>query len=271
MDNIRFNYLTKVINNINIKVFEHGYFSGGTNWRFYNVSSFFNRIYFIVAGEGRVEIQDKKVILTPGKMYIIPPNIKFNIICDDYIEKFYMHFNAELFSGYDLFDGVDRCESAEIDESYLIELLECAKSEKLSDVVKFKSMLFQSISVFLKKLSLHFDSKLAVNYKYRSIYKLINNNLNAKLTSQDIASSLNISYSSLIKKYKKDTGMTLNSYIRNALLKKAIEKLMFTDASIKEIAFDLKFTDAFYFSRFFKKQTGFSPRDYKANNRIVLR
>ena len=131
-------------------------------------------------------------------------------------------------------------------------------------------MLFEAVSVFLKQLSLNVGTTFAINCKYRHIYIYINENLNAALTSKKVAEALNLSYSSLIKKYKKDTGITLNSYIRNALLKRAIEKLLFTDASIKEIAFDLKFTDEFYFSRFFKNHIGLSPREYKAANKFKV-
>jgi len=270
MDNVRYELFGKIINNININILEHGYFIGDENWRYYGVCSPFNRIYFMVAGEGRVETQNETVILEPGKMYIIPPNIKFNLICDNYIEKLYMHFSTGLFSGNDVFDGVGRCIYAEIDESWLKELISCTKSSSFADIFKCKAMLFEAVSVFLKQLSLNVGTTFAINCKYRHIYKYINENLSAALTSKKVAEALNLSYSSLIKKYKKDTGITLNSYIRNALLKKGIEKLLFTDASIKEIAFDLKFTDEFYFSRFFKKQTGLSPREYKTVNKFKV-
>jgi len=35
---------------------------------------------------------------------------------------------------------------------------------------------------------------------------------------------------------------------------------------VKEVADDLKFVDAFYFSRFFKKHAGLSPKHYQSAN-----
>jgi len=270
MENIKYDFFRNIINNININILEHGYYKGDESWRYYDVFSPFNRIYFMVAGEGRVETQNETVILEPGKMYVIPPNIKFNVVCDNYIEKFYIHFNAVLFSGIDLFDGIGRCIYAEIDNHWLKEFLNCAKSNSLADIFNCKAMLFEAMSVFLNQLSLDIGTTFSINFKYGQIHTFINENLSAALTSKKVAEALNLSHSSLIKKYKKDTGITLNSYIRNALLKRAIEKLLFTDASIKEIAFDLKFTDEFYFSRFFKKHIGFSPREYKAANKFKI-
>lgn len=40
--------------------------------------------------------------------------------------------------------------------------------------------------------------------------------------------------------------------------------------SVKEIAFKLQFEDAFYFSRYFKKNVGLSPLNYRKNVGISI-
>ena len=50
-----------------------------------------------------------------------------------------------------------------------------------------------------------------------------------------------------MKRFKKDIGMTVNEYIRSMITKKALRQLLFTDQNIKEIAYELKFTNEFYF------------------------
>lgn len=266
MDNFKFELFAKLVNNLNIRILEHGFYKGGIEWRYFNLSSPFNRLYFMIDGEGRVETKDGTVKLLPGRMYIIPPNVRFNIVCDNYIEKFYLHFSAELFSGNDVFDGVGHCVWRPMEDAWLRTLIANAKSSSPADIAKSKSMIFSVVADFMKQLSLGFDQEFAINHKYGLVHEFIRNNLSASITSKNVAEALNLSYSSLIKRYRKDTGMTLNAYIKNALLKKAIEKLLFTDMSIKEIAYELRFTDEFYFSRFFKKQTGQSPKEYKMAN-----
>ncbi|KQM78155.1 AraC family transcriptional regulator [Pedobacter sp. Leaf216] len=52
--------------------------------------------------------------------------------------------------------------------------------------------------------------------------------------------------------------------IRERLLLEAKRLLMYTDKSAKEIAYELGYEDAAYFSCNFKKQTGYSPTDFRA-------
>jgi len=50
----------------------------------------------------------------------------------------------------------------------------------------------------------------------------------------------------------------------------AKKQLHLTHKSIKEIAFDLNFEDEFYFSRFFKKNVGLSPKHFRESVGISI-
>ena len=41
-------------------------------------------------------------------------------------------------------------------------------------------------------------------------------------------------------------------------------RLVFTNAPIHEIAYDLSFSDPSHFTRFFRKQTGITPQEFRA-------
>jgi AraC-like DNA-binding protein len=51
--------------------------------------------------------------------------------------------------------------------------------------------------------------------------------------------------------------------IQNRVILEAKRLLYYTDKSAKEIAFELGFEDAAYFSNFFKKHTSLSPSLFK--------
>jgi AraC family transcriptional activator of pobA len=60
--------------------------------------------------------------------------------------------------------------------------------------------------------------------------------------------------------------------IQNRIMLEAKRLLMYTDKSAKEIAYELGFEDAAYFSNIFKKQTSLPPSDFrKAKSTMLLR
>lgn len=88
-------------------------------------------------------------------------------------------------------------------------------------------------------------------------------NINRKLNLQEIAEQCNISVSHFCLVFKKSTSHTPVEYFNNLRIQRACELLDFTSMSVKSIADNLGFSDAFYFSRVFKKVIGQSPGSYR--------
>lgn len=79
----------------------------------------------------------------------------------------------------------------------------------------------------------------------------------------EIAENLGTSVSYLSRIFKESTGKTLIHTINHKKLEKAKFYLTETDRKVYEVADALGFENITYFSRFFKKHTGISPKDYK--------
>jgi AraC-like DNA-binding protein len=62
---------------------------------------------------------------------------------------------------------------------------------------------------------------------------------------------------------KKSTGITAGEMIRNRVIEETKQKLFATDLNGKEIAYQLGFDDPSYFSRFFKKYTGYTLKAFR--------
>ena len=123
------------------------------------------------------------------------------------------------------------------------------------------------LKVFLLKLiriKEHVFTSQDVNQK--RVYEfmlLLEENYMEERTAEYYASKLGISAKRLnqILKDKLDkTGMQL---IHDRIIMEAKRKIIHSENTLKEIAYDLGFSDRPYFSRFFKKQTGQSPEDFQ--------
>lgn len=73
------------------------------------------------------------------------------------------------------------------------------------------------------------------------------------------AEMLNISTTYLNDTVKKHTGFPSTSFIQQEIVAEAQRQLLYTNKSVKEIAYDLGFVDWKYFLRLFSKVTGRSP------------
>ncbi len=94
----------------------------------------------------------------------------------------------------------------------------------------------------------------------------IQKNYKDKVTLSDIAKSGNVSKSTclaIFKKYLQDTPI---NYLIGYRLKKATNLLTETDLSVSEIAFEVGFQGASYFTETFNIYYGFAPGQYRKEN-----
>ena len=83
----------------------------------------------------------------------------------------------------------------------------------------------------------------------------------------EYAAMLNLSAGYLSEVVKSHSGRPAIKHIHERLVLEARRLLFHTQNSLKEIAFDLGFSEASYFTRFFKRETGVTPADYRATIR----
>ncbi len=98
------------------------------------------------------------------------------------------------------------------------------------------------------------------NYKF--ILKTLEENVDKKLSMEDIAKICGLSLSNLKKTFCKYGGVSIMKYYNTLRLKKAV-CLMSEGKSMNEISDRLNFSSQHYFTTAFKKEYGLSPLAYK--------
>ena len=96
----------------------------------------------------------------------------------------------------------------------------------------------------------------------------IERNFRKTLTIAELASMAYMSERNFSRLFMKNYHMPPKEYILSLRIRSACERLLHTDKSVTEIAFDSGFNDANYFSRCFKQKTGSTPSEYRRLGRI---
>lgn len=104
------------------------------------------------------------------------------------------------------------------------------------------------------------DDKLDVVRKFNL---MVENNYRKEHTVQFYAGQLNKSAKTLANYFAAYNHKSPLVVIQDRIVLEAKRLLMYTDKSAKEIAYELGYEDAAYFSNFFKKQTGSAPTDFR--------
>ena len=90
---------------------------------------------------------------------------------------------------------------------------------------------------------------------------------NPNLMLQDVAGEVGMSQSHFSTVFSQETGITFTQYLTALRIGKAKELLAATSMRSSEIAFEVGYNDAHYFSYLFKKHTGVTPSEYRKSNK----
>ncbi len=153
----------------------------------------------------------------------------------------------------------------EIEEAYrLIDLYtqECEKAETVEAVDLLR---YQMVMDFTERVQ---QAKLPSNVSpavFRAM-QYIGDHTNAPIALDDVAAHVGMSRSNLTRRFKAETGKTVNEYIIETKIRDAKRLLRYSDMTYGEIAAILAFSSQAYFQTVFKRKTGFTPGEYQTRH-----
>ena len=229
------------------------------------------KIIYITNGEGFLRFHDnEEVKLTQGNALIIRPNQAYEYFHNNKTEwkEYFIRFEANdtfFQSINELFNGNNQLIEIGFNED-LIRLFNRA-IDIVRDQLKSSQIYLSGMLLHILGLIIFESNNSALNKRNQYLIDkakiIMNEKVLEDIQLSEIASELNISYSSFRINFKKYAGVSPAKYLRDTRLNKSKQMLHETTLSIKEIAFQLQFSSLEYFSTIFKKQFGISPKEFK--------
>lgn len=256
-------------NMMQITVSDSGYAQVGPEWGRSDVCSPYTRIYYVHRGCGEAICGDVRTPLLPEHIYLIPIGYHYDYRCAEKFDHLYFHISMPQATGLDLFSACSTILSRPISTADLTQMLRLYHSGSAADALAVTCRLYADAAAFVSQ---HRFTQQMPPHGYtelmQRLFPLIHERLSSKLTIAALAAELNVSTSTLTKRFHRELGKTLGEYIDSMLFQRAQNLLIGTEMSIGEIADLLEFCDQFYFSRFFKQHQGETPSSYRKRLKI---
>lgn len=230
-----------------------------------------NRLVCILDSDGACSFQDdaETIPLTPGQCVFVPA---FREILHDQNESilhFSVHFNLEVFPGVDLFLRQKRSYHAEKPDWIAAIRRMVELRDPLQWVAALHALIWEALSTLLRESNVTAENLLGGYSRYEPLFEFLLDHCTAGIDVAQMARIMHMNKETFTKKFIYDTGLSPKRFFSRLLVKRAERILAGTELSIREVADQLNFCNEFYFSRFFRRHLGCSPREYRKLYRVL--
>jgi AraC-like DNA-binding protein/mannose-6-phosphate isomerase-like protein (cupin superfamily) len=273
----------------NLMAARFGEYLSTRNYLFQPHRHSFYHLVFFCKGEGRHSIDFASFPVTRGQIYFMNPgqvhNWEFSGEVDGYIVNFSPRF-FELFLAhpdhlgqFSFFSGQSADQVIDLSISAQQQVTELF--EKILDEVRTRNeMSVDMILTLLLQLFIHVDRIVTAGRPesdpvakpsrliLKNFRKLVEENFMKLKLPKEYAALLYVTPNYLNSLCQDVLGISAGEVIRERVILEAKRLLVNAALSITEIAYRLNFQDNSYFSKFFKKQTGITPEDFRKQYHI---
>lgn len=277
--NINSTILTKSTNELAFKLSSFNNLDAFDHITRYNYYS----IILIEKGNIQLKMDLDSYELLPETAICLSPYQPFMMISNEDVIGYMLNFHPDFFCTYRhqneietegvLFNNFSSEPFFQISNlPKLIEHIFSMDSEIQENKIGIHEVIISSLKIFLINLireqqdGKNLQNISKVNEKpvlMQSLVDCIEENFKSMHIPSEYAKILYVTTQQLNKIVKSRCNISLSKLIANRIIIEAKRELYLTSKSVKIVSNELGYKDEFYFSRFFKKQVGVSPKRYR--------
>lgn len=261
---------TSSLSNLYIDYYYGSYSHLGRSWKGYDVLCPFCKIYYITEGECEIKIKGTPYSGKEGRMFFIPSQTRhsFYHVNDNFITKYWIHFDIKTGEGnllkhINLPYYIDIADDTGI-VNHFQDIFQSARDNSLPAALRLKASLLALFSDYIEKSQPMPEAIYDDNHSdFNGIITYINNNLEKKITLEDLAARMHMHPNYFIRLFKSRMGTTPLTYINTLRIERAKSLLENTMLPVSEIMLQTGSQDLSSFSNFFKHYTGYRPGSFR--------
>ncbi len=240
-----------------------------------------HEMIFICDGSGHIVIGRTRYPIEKGMLFYIPPGVRQTI--EPCVHNHPEHYMTVHFSSARMVrdsEGTWKYQESiqNLHQPLAQKITACTPLEelfgKLLDTWDGKgqsyefvaSTLLRQLLIWITQNNIKQSKKHAMSVKVDRIIEYMRQNINRKITLEELSGMAKLSTFYLSREFKEATGYPVIMYFNKMKIEKAKELLIEDNKKVKEAAYELGYTNEFYFSRIFKRIEGVSPKEFYSKN-----
>ncbi|MGB0663384.1 MAG: helix-turn-helix domain-containing protein [Pontibacterium sp.] len=238
------------------------------------------QIFFVLKGQGSAQVDNHTLTVNTGDLLVIPENCVHMFLWETGSDGFVLAIARPLLSKLaKVLDNPMWCYgeasvySSGENEAYLSALLsaindEHAGTQSFRQLQMENHVLALAIWITRQNVRQHEVQKQTISRSEQRLSRfidLLENNFDSHHNVDWYAEKVGVTSAHLNEICKKRRNQTALGLIHQRILTEAQRHLIFTIKPASDIAMSLGFSDPAYFSRFFKRLTGSTPKQFRDN------
>ncbi|MBN1555300.1 MAG: helix-turn-helix transcriptional regulator [Phycisphaerae bacterium] len=228
------------------------------------------RMYCVVSGNADVTHHGRRQDMRTGGLHVIPANTTVRFHCSRRARVLYIHFTAAVLGDMDLFDYLGcplDLQPKDIGKIVmrLEEIIVAWKGNSPGKELEVKGLLLQLLSPFLAAGDRNKqEDRREELRRFSPVLQYIDANLHRRITLAELAGLFHRAPTYFSRQFVKAMGIPPMRYVLRRRIERGQQVLWNSDETLESIAGQLAFSDAFHFSKTFKRVAGLSPSAFRA-------
>lgn len=236
-------------------------------WEHGNLSAPYWRWYYNDRSGAWIVMKNKRIVIEPGRVMLIPPHTAYATGCEGEVGHFYIHFalglNRTVTPGRIFQHAPTEAEQAMIGR--LKEMLrEGAEANALTASFLAQAVINPALAAMPAD---YWDGRLPDARVAQAIQRLREGG--AEAGNAALAREAGMNANAFIRKFRQAVGHTPHQYLLRLRVEQACGWLRREDLTMEQVAEAAGFCDRFHFSRVFKQVMGVSPAKFRDSRKAA--